>query len=496
MTDAAPKWLIAMRAITGLTETPGDADNPRILGMRDFIARKWPDMARYCDEYQHDETPWCGLTAAFCVSVANIRPPFGATDTDCFLWALAWSEDPREFMRIGRPVLGCIVVMEREGGGHVTLYEYTDDDGNYACRGGNQSDAVNVQHYDPDTVVALVWPVAAGAPPRIPVEERPTLEIGDSGPDVVDLQRLLPRFTGDIDGDFGPITQDNVIRYQSSRGLEVDGVVGPQTWGALYADAPPLPPPAPPPGALTITQQAAIKEIAANARIAHYSWDERGVAPYGYTQGMALAFAQTYLKLRAGHAAAVEMAKARTSSSKDALNVYRYQFDELGLSNEDDGIETLRHLYALMLGHGMRESSGYYCEGRDQSADNVTSDTAEAGLFQTSYNAHGASDPHFDNLLREYDLGLSPGYVEAFSEGVECGSSDWQNYGSGTGAQFQELCKTAPAFAAESAALTLRNLCNHYGPIVREEVELRADADEMFKAVQRYVDESETTVGV
>src|SRR5262245_52729417 len=129
MTEA-PKWLLVMRAITGLTETPGAADNPKILGMRDFIAKRWPEMQGYCDGYQHDETPWCGLTAAFCVSVPRIRPPFGPTDTDRFLWALAWADD-REYQHIGRPVLGCIVVMEREGGGHITFYESTDSNGNY-----------------------------------------------------------------------------------------------------------------------------------------------------------------------------------------------------------------------------------------------------------------------------------------------------------------------------------------------------------------------------
>jgi hypothetical protein len=51
------------------------------------------------------------------------------------------------------------------------------------------------------------------------------------------------------------------------------------------------------------------------------------------------------------------------------------------MANDRDGPETLRPLFALMLGHGMRESSGRYCEGRDRSAENVASDTAEAGLF-------------------------------------------------------------------------------------------------------------------
>jgi len=122
MTEKAPRWLQVMRAITGTVEYPGDPDNPKILAMRDIIARAYPEMADYCDEYQHDETPWCGLTAAFCVTMAGIRPPFGPTDTDKFLWALAWADDPG-FVRMGRPVPGTIVVMEREGGGHVTFYE-------------------------------------------------------------------------------------------------------------------------------------------------------------------------------------------------------------------------------------------------------------------------------------------------------------------------------------------------------------------------------------
>ena len=37
------------------------------------------------------------------------------------------------------------------------------------------------------------------------------------------------------DGVFGPNTVDAVRRFQGDHGLQVDGVVGPQTWGALVA---------------------------------------------------------------------------------------------------------------------------------------------------------------------------------------------------------------------------------------------------------------------
>jgi peptidoglycan hydrolase-like protein with peptidoglycan-binding domain len=332
------------------------------------------------------------------------------------------------------------------------------------------------------------WP---DRPQSIPVEDRPTLRQGDEGPHVLDMQRMIPRFSGGFDGDFGPTTEDNVVRYQRTRGLLADGICGQHTWGALYDHKLPVPPPPLPPGALTAEQQLAIMKIANESRIADYSWPDRGVAPTGFTQGMALSFAQTYKKLKANHPAALEMAKARTNSDKDVLNLWRDEFDDLGMSNERAGIDTLRHLHAFMLGSGMRESSGQHCCGRDQSASNYDSTTCEAGAFQTSYNASSASNPKFDNLMDEYLEGLSPGYLEAWSEGVSCSADDWENYGSGRGEDFQALCKNAPAFSAESHGLTLRNLCNHYGPVIRFEVTLTKDADVMFRAVQDYVDESE-----
>src|SRR5262245_56495765 len=100
--DDTPKWLLVMRAITGLTEEEGSGDNPKIIAMARYIGLKYPDMQSYCDQYQHDETAWCGLCAAFCVSVADIRPPFGKVDTDRFLWAESFASDAG-FKRLGSP---------------------------------------------------------------------------------------------------------------------------------------------------------------------------------------------------------------------------------------------------------------------------------------------------------------------------------------------------------------------------------------------------------
>jgi hypothetical protein len=68
-----------------------------------------------------------------------------------------------------------------------------------------------------------------------------TLRRGASGADVERLQRLLaraPTYHRPVDGIFGSRTEAAVKAYQSTRGLVVDGIVGPQTWGALEAEAP------------------------------------------------------------------------------------------------------------------------------------------------------------------------------------------------------------------------------------------------------------------
>jgi uncharacterized protein (TIGR02594 family) len=116
-------------------EAPGDENNPKILAMADIIAQAYPEMADYCAQYTHDEIAWCGLTVAFCMTMAGIRPVFGPSDTDKFLWALAWSTERKFGFELDEPVLGCVVVREREGGGHVALFERREGDTQRPCSG-------------------------------------------------------------------------------------------------------------------------------------------------------------------------------------------------------------------------------------------------------------------------------------------------------------------------------------------------------------------------
>jgi peptidoglycan hydrolase-like protein with peptidoglycan-binding domain len=66
----------------------------------------------------------------------------------------------------------------------------------------------------------------------------PTLREGSTGVAVRGLQRrLIAAGFGidDIDGRFGPQTQAAVRAFQERHELDVDGVVGPQTWERLNA---------------------------------------------------------------------------------------------------------------------------------------------------------------------------------------------------------------------------------------------------------------------
>ena len=480
--DNAPPWLEVMRAISGLSEYD-NGSNPKIEGMAAYIGRKFPEQADYAALYTDDSIAWCGVTAAFCMAAATpdgISGPFGLQDTDRWMWALSWADDPT-YRHLSAPVLGCLVAMEREGGGHITMFEGWDG-GMLRCRGGNQSNAVNVQSYDPSTVVQYVWPQSVPVPPTPPAD-RPELEQGDDGPAVEGLQHTLG--VHPEDGDFGSITDAAVKGYQAACSITQDGVVGPMTWEKLdqldqrVMDGE---------VALSAEQITAIADVARHSSIASYSWKDRGRAPIGYIIGMALSFAEALLRLNAEDDAAYEMARAASGDEEDTdvLDWYEEEFSDQGMDNSEDGVDTLRHLFALMIGLGMRESSGRYSEGRDQSASNVSADTAEAGLFQTSWNirsCHSTISP----LLSEY--WASPvGFREQFQEGVSLKSSDLGNFGSGPGAQYQFLSKYAPVFHVFVTAIGLRNLRQHWGPVNRNEVELKQAADQMLSAVQDVIE--------
>ncbi|MGE6610659.1 L,D-transpeptidase family protein [Peribacillus sp. NPDC076916] len=70
----------------------------------------------------------------------------------------------------------------------------------------------------------------------LPVNTSPSLKKGSSGPKVIELQKRLTKLgysTKGVDGSFGKNTEVAVKKFQKSKKLTSDGVVGPKTKKAL-----------------------------------------------------------------------------------------------------------------------------------------------------------------------------------------------------------------------------------------------------------------------
>lgn len=154
----APRWMPIARAQLGVREVPGPASSPRILGWAKAVAR-WLGIP-----YTADATPWCGLFAAWAVSMAGLIPPKIAVRAKS--WA-TWGEE-------STPCEGAILVFERQGGGHVGFYvgETEGDEGAYLVLGGNQADSVCEAWLAKKRCIAVRMPVGYQPGPRIIVHRK------------------------------------------------------------------------------------------------------------------------------------------------------------------------------------------------------------------------------------------------------------------------------------------------------------------------------------
>jgi hypothetical protein len=191
--------------------------------------------------------------------------------------------------------------------------------------------------------------------------------------------------------------------------------------------------------------------------------------------------------------AAARGAPGTAADKTDALTWYDEKFSALGMSNTVAGVDTLRHAYTLLIGLGMRESSGQYCVGRDRSANFTSADSAEAGLFQTSWGASRANAV-LPKLFEAYSRSDAGCLLDVFKRGVSCSPWDARNWGSPTetGFQWQVLTKGCPAFAAEYAAVVLRTKggsrpIGEFGPIRARAAEVIPACDAMLLKVQQLV---------
>lgn len=136
-----PWWPIAQREL-GVKEAAGPADNPRIVQYLRSTTLDAPTAS-------NDETPWCSAFVNWCVEQSGYE---GTNSAAARSW-LHWGRS------LERPTLGCIVVLTREGGGHVGFYAGEEGD-NLLIFGGNQSNAVRVSPYAKTRLLGYRAPIA------------------------------------------------------------------------------------------------------------------------------------------------------------------------------------------------------------------------------------------------------------------------------------------------------------------------------------------------
>ncbi|MDO7846492.1 TIGR02594 family protein [Hymenobacter sp. M29] len=124
--EPGPKVLLAALADFGLREVAGTANSQRIMEMA--------FQAHATSYYKSDATPWCALAMTSWVLTAGFVPPRDP------LAAKSWATFGTH-VDLEDAALGDILVMERPGGNHVTMY-VGEDDTNFYGLGGNQGDCV------------------------------------------------------------------------------------------------------------------------------------------------------------------------------------------------------------------------------------------------------------------------------------------------------------------------------------------------------------------
>lgn len=134
-----PRWLTLARADLGVAEVPGKGTAP--------VISRW--LLNLKAWWQDDETPWCGVAVAHWMRDSGIPLP------KHWYRAKGWLDWG---VPLAKPLVGCVVVFEREGGGHVGIVVGRDQSGFLMVLGGNQGNRVSIMPFSALRVVGYRWP--------------------------------------------------------------------------------------------------------------------------------------------------------------------------------------------------------------------------------------------------------------------------------------------------------------------------------------------------
>lgn len=136
-----PAWLIEAEKHIGTREIPGARHEAKILGW-------WKAIRR--GGIKTDEVPWCAAFVGGCLEAVGIISSRYESAKSYMDWGV----------EINQPVVGCVVVFTRTGGGHVGFVIGTDHQNRLLVLGGNQGDKVSIAPFDRIRVTGYRWPRA------------------------------------------------------------------------------------------------------------------------------------------------------------------------------------------------------------------------------------------------------------------------------------------------------------------------------------------------
>lgn len=148
-----PPWLTEARKYIGTREIPGEKYHPKIFEW-------WRAIKR--GGIKSDEVPWCAAFVGGCLEAVGIISSRYESAKSYLGWGV----------QLHAPVVGCIAVFSRAGGGHVGFVVADDGNGRLMILGGNQADRVSIVPFDKGRVVDYRWPTS------VPVPTQPLRVIG------------------------------------------------------------------------------------------------------------------------------------------------------------------------------------------------------------------------------------------------------------------------------------------------------------------------------
>lgn len=141
-----PPWLFESEKYLGTKEVKGPQHNELITGW-------WKTIKR--GGIKDDETPWCAAFVGACLENVGILSTRFESAKSYLEWGIP----------LDHPEYGCIVIFERNGGGHVGFVVGRDEVGHIMVLGGNQADEVNIKPFDAVSRMAEYrWPIDYPAP--------------------------------------------------------------------------------------------------------------------------------------------------------------------------------------------------------------------------------------------------------------------------------------------------------------------------------------------